>query len=70
VSGTDLETVVQEIDEFAFKSFSADALPSASKVGRVIFVTDDSDGAVLACADGTNWRRVTDRSIVSSGDKP
>jgi hypothetical protein len=30
-----------------------------------IFVTDEVGGAVPAFSDGTNWRRVTDRAIVS-----
>lgn len=41
------------------------ALPSATQTGRVIFVSDETGGAVLAFADGTNWRRVTDRAVVS-----
>lgn len=31
----------------------------------LIFVADEAGGAVPAFSDGTNWRRVTDRSIVS-----
>ena len=31
----------------------------------LIYVSDESGGAVLAFSDGTNWRRVTDRAIVS-----
>jgi hypothetical protein len=31
----------------------------------LIFVTNESGGAVPAFSDGTNWRRVTDRAIVS-----
>jgi hypothetical protein len=69
VSDTNVETVIQEIDELAFAVFTAATLPSAAKIGRVIYVSDDSNGAVLAFADGTNWRCVTDRSIVSDGDK-
>ena len=51
-------------------------LPSAGDWGSVstatgeafsslIFVHDEVGGAVLAFSDGTNWRRVTDRAIVS-----
>lgn len=41
------------------------ALPSASAAGKIIYVSDDTGGAVLAFSDGTNWRRVTDRNVIS-----
>lgn len=41
------------------------ALPSAAYKGRIIYVDDETGGSVLAFSDGTNWRRVTDRAIVS-----
>jgi hypothetical protein len=43
------------------------SLPSAAATGSgsILFVTDESGGAVLAFSDGANWRRVTDRAIVS-----
>ncbi|MGL4324973.1 MAG: DUF2793 domain-containing protein [Beijerinckiaceae bacterium] len=43
------------------------ALPSASAngAGALIYVSDESDGPVMAFSDGTAWRRVTDRAIVS-----
>lgn len=40
------------------------ALPPADVAG-LIYVTDDTGGAVPAFADGTNWRRVTDRNVIS-----
>ena len=46
------------------KSYTVATLPTATARG-VIYVSDESGGAVLAFADGTNWRRVTDRAIVS-----
>ncbi len=30
-----------------------------------IFVSNETGGSVIAFSDGTNWRRVTDRAIVS-----
>jgi hypothetical protein len=33
--------------------------------GGFIFVTDETGGAVTAFHDGTNWRRTTDRAVVS-----
>jgi hypothetical protein len=41
------------------------ALPSPSTPGRLIYVSNDVGGAVVAFSDGTNWRRVTDRNIIS-----
>jgi Protein of unknown function (DUF2793) len=43
------------------------ALPSAATAGggAVIYVPDESGGAVLAFSDGAAWRRVTDRATVS-----
>jgi hypothetical protein len=42
------------------------SLPSAATwVRGLIYVTDEAGGAVPAFSDGTNWRRVTDRAIVS-----
>lgn len=31
----------------------------------IIIVTDDVGGRVQAFSDGTNWRRVTDRAVIS-----
>lgn len=42
------------------------ALPSAvTYKGAIIMVSDEVGGYVAAFSDGTNWRRVTDRNVVS-----
>lgn len=48
-------------------SAAVSALPSASLsgAGAVIYVPDASGGAVLAFSDGTNWRRSTDRAVIT-----
>jgi hypothetical protein len=46
-------------------SYNVAQLPSASPAGQMIFVPDETGGAVPAFSDGANWRRVTDRNIVS-----
>ena len=46
-------------------TYTVGTLPSASGPGRLIYVSDETGGAVIAFNDGTNWRRVTDRAIVS-----
>ena len=40
-------------------------VPSAVSAGMMIFVNDEAGGAILAFSDGTNWRRVSDRAIIS-----
>lgn len=47
-----------------FKSFTVATLP-AVVTSAMIYVSDESGGATLAFGDGTNWRRVQDRAIVS-----
>lgn len=48
-------------------NFTVATLPSAMDLhpGTLIFVTNETGGSVPAFSDGTNWRRVTDRAIVS-----
>ncbi|MFN7164880.1 MAG: DUF2793 domain-containing protein [Hyphomonas sp.] len=43
------------------------SLPSAATTGAgaLLHVPDEAGGAVLAFSDGTDWRRVTDRAVVS-----
>ena len=40
-------------------------LPAATGAKRLIYVHDEAGGAVVAFSDGTNWRRTTDRAVVS-----
>lgn len=49
------------------RSFTVGTAPSASSsgAGTMIYVSNESGGAVPAFSDGTNWRRVTDRAIIS-----
>lgn len=45
--------------------YSVANLPSATEAGAIIFVSDATNGAVVAFCDGTNWRRCDDRTIVT-----
>lgn len=49
------------------KSFTVVGLPAAgaAETGAIVYISNESGGAVLAFCDGTDWRRVTDRAIVS-----
>lgn len=41
------------------------SVPPATTVGQLIYVTNEAGGAVPAFSDGTNWRRVTDRAVIT-----
>ncbi len=49
------------------KSHTVASLPSASVTGAgaMVFVSDETGGAVPAYSDGVAWRRTSDRSVVS-----
>lgn len=48
------------------KSYTVAGVPAASAAaGQIIYVSNETGGATLAFSDGTNWRRVQDRAVVS-----
>lgn len=38
---------------------------AAGKTGQLRYVSDETGGAIHAFSDGADWRRVTDRAVVS-----
>jgi len=40
-------------------------IPASSRLDGMVIVSDETGGRVPAFSDGTNWRRVTDRNIIS-----
>ena len=70
-NGTDLLQVdsdgsVQVVGPLGLVSYAKTSLPAAgSHNASLVYVTDEAGGAVPAFSDGTNWRRVTDRAVVS-----
>jgi hypothetical protein len=48
-----------------FPSFTVAGVPSAAVEGKLIYVSNEAGGATMAFSDGTNWRRVQDRAIIS-----
>ena len=52
-------------NQVQLKSYTVATLPSAATAGGMIYVSNETGGAVPAFSDGTNWRRVTDRAVVS-----
>ena len=48
-------------------NFTVAGVPSAATLGAgtTIYVSNESGGATVAFSDGANWRRVTDRAVIS-----
>ena len=55
---------VNVTNPLGLQRYTVATLPAAT-TDRLIIVSDESGGLVPAFSDGTNWRRVTDRAIVS-----
>ena len=48
------------------KSYTVATAPAAASwTGAIVYVSDETGGAIPAFSDGTNWRRVSDRTIIS-----
>lgn len=47
------------------RSYTVATLPTANPAGQMIYVSNATGGAVPAYSDGTNWRRVTDMTIIN-----
>lgn len=53
-------------EPIALASYTVATVPSAIlNPAALIYVTNETGGAVPAFSDGTDWRRVTDRAIIS-----
>lgn len=50
---------------FILPTYLKSNLPGVIPQGQMVFVIDDVGGSIPAFSDGTNWRRVTDRQVVS-----
>jgi len=55
----------EELPVLQLPSYTVAQVPSAQTKSMLIYVLDEVGGEVPAFSDGTNWRRVTDRAIVS-----
>lgn len=64
-SGFDVQGAISASTRFDLPSYTVATLPAAGAAGGLIFVTDETGGAVPTFSDGTDWRRVTDRAVVS-----
>jgi hypothetical protein len=65
--GTATPAVKLDVDgPIRTKSYTVAGVPAASAgAGQMIFVSDEAGGATLAFSDGTDWRRVADRAMIS-----
>lgn len=46
-------------------TYTVATLPSVTGREKAILVSDETGGFTMAFTDGTNWRRVQDRAVVS-----
>ena len=65
--GTEATTGIVHPSQLVIPSYTVAELGSlnASPAGQMVYCSNESGGSVPAFSDGTNWRRVTDRAIVS-----
>jgi hypothetical protein len=64
-TGKNIVKSVEITDTLALASYTVAALPSASPAGQLVFASNAASGSIPVFSDGTNWRRVDDRNIVS-----
>ena len=60
-----IQSIERAVNEPQIEEYIVAELPPASGRKRTVFVSNEAGGAVIAFNDGTHWRRVTDREIVS-----
>ena len=58
-------TLVLNEDRKSLKEYTVATVPDATSGYGLIMVTDETGGPVPAFSDLTNWRRVTDRAVIS-----
>lgn len=64
-SGAGGDALINSSRHFVLRSYTVSTLPSAAAARELIYVADETGGAIPAFSDGTNWRRVTDRAVVA-----
>jgi hypothetical protein len=59
------QSIERAFNEQGLEEYTVAELPSAAGRKRTVFVSNEAGGATIAFNDVTNWRRVTDRAVVS-----
>ncbi len=63
---TSLRAGIEYQGPLTLPAYTVATLPTASDWDNsLVSVSDESGGKTLAFSDGTNWRRVQDRNVVS-----
>lgn len=67
INTTSPSTTLHVVGPVRVGSYTVAAVPSASAsgAGAMIYVSNESGGPIIAFSDGTNWRRVNDRAVIS-----
>lgn len=61
-----IESIALVLNSGILNSYTVATVPDATKSEQnIIYVSDETGGAVPAFSDGTNWLRATDRTIIS-----
>ena len=62
-----LQSYLDDLEAFVNQfRFTVATVPDAGAwEGLEVYVSDETGGAVRAFSDGTNWRRCTDRAVIS-----
>jgi len=61
-----LKEIVRVLEILELASYEVATVPSAAEhTPALIYVSDEAGGATIAFSDGTNWRRTSDRAIIS-----
>jgi len=58
-------TTKEYVDLNTLTTASKTALPSASISGRLLYVGNATGGPCIAFSDGSNWRRISDNTIIN-----
>lgn len=56
---------VRQINRPQLPRYTVATVPSAAPASQIAYITDEAGGATVAFSDGTNWRRVQDRAVIS-----
>jgi hypothetical protein len=61
-----IHSILNNSTPWKLTSYTVLTAPDATLYeGNIIYVSDEIGGATVAFSDGTNWRRVQDRVIIS-----